>query len=145
MGFQVRVRAIQWYRKETLQSIQQPWRFSRMTLNHQCPLLLLGWSFVFVWFSMQPSITLTVPQAFLNYCFLVGWLMATAIHRILSLWDITASPTPASAWVLHWDRTWEGAPRARVIAALHHSSGRNVFPGQKQKFARFSRNFTACP
>lgn len=75
MGFQVRLRAIQWYRKETLQSIQQPRRFSRMSLNHQCPLLLPGWSFVSCCFSMQPSITLTVPQAILNYCFLVGWLI----------------------------------------------------------------------
>lgn len=134
MGFQVRLRAIQWYRKGTLQSIQQPRRFSRMSLNHQCPLLLPGWSFVSCCFSMQPSITLTVPQAILNYCFLVGWFVATAMHRIFSPQDITASSTPA--WVRRWDKTREDGPRARVIADLYHRSD-----SRKQKTCKVFKEF----
>jgi len=43
MGFQVNSGQYIGTAKK-LCSIQQPRRFSRMTLNHQCPLLLSGWS-----------------------------------------------------------------------------------------------------
>lgn len=146
MGFQVRLRAIQWYGEEILQSVQHPRRLSRTSLNHQCPLLLSGQSFILCCFPIHSGITLTVLQAILNYCFLVGWFMSAVICRILSLWDrITAWPAPALTGVCCWGRAGGDGLRARAAAALHHSSARSAHPPQKQKLAKFSRNFTACP
>lgn len=146
MGFQMRLRAIQWYGEEILQGIQHPWRFSRMTLNHQCPLLLSGWSFTLCCFSIHPGITLRVVQAILNYCFHAGWSMATVTCRILSLGDrIAAWPPPALSGVHCWVTVWGDGLRVRAAAAVHHSSAGTAHPLQKKKLARFSRNFTAYP
>lgn len=123
MGFQVRFRAIQWYRIEILQSIPQPevlQDYFKSPVPSAAPQLVLCFLLFFhsAPYNFVSPLIITSSQ---NDSWPLLWIFVPVTHYSLTyLTDMGTS--------LRQERM----DQESFSTALHHSSARNAFPSQKQ-------------